>query len=232
MKKAILTISLILFVVAFVEAKGKTPKPTLVRITTTLGDITVKLYDETPMHKANFLMNIKNKTYEGLLFHRIIKDFMVQGGDPTSKNADSTKRLGSGDLGYQIDAEIDPAKLYHKKGALAAARTSDDVNPQKRSSASQFYIVTGKVYDNATLDKLEKRINQLPNIKEPFEYSEEQRKTYQTFGGTPHLDGSYTVFGEVIKGFDVLERIQNMPTNKYDRPTYNVVILKMKVVKK
>ena len=212
-----------------VLAQQKAAKPVFVKIFTSEGNIKVMLYDDTPEHKFNFLQLVQKKTYEGLLFHRVIKDFMIQGGDPQSKDADSTKILGSGGVGYTLPAEIRFPEHFHKRGALAAARTS---NPQKESSGCQFYIVTGKIATDKELDYFEQNINNLLTPPTPLKYTEEQRKIYRTFGGTPHLDGNYTVFGEVVQGFDVLEKIQNIPTGTNDRPTKNVVILKMKVAKK
>lgn len=232
MKKIFFTLIVLMISMLQVEAQNKREKATLVRITTSEGDITVKLYDDTPKHKANFLKLVEDKTYEGLLFHRVIKNFMVQAGDPESRNADSLKMLGGGTLGYTIPAEIVFPKYYHKRGALAAARTGDQVNPNRESSSSQFYIVTGKNVTDTDLDRVERYLNNSLAPKEPIKYSQEQRNHYKTFGGTPHLDGTYTVFGEVVEGFDVLDKIQNQPTSANDRPKKNVVILKMKVVKK
>ena len=213
-------------------SKSIKQKATLVKIYTTEGNITVRLYDDTPLHKANFLRLVEQKTYEGLLFHRVIKEFMIQGGDPQSRGADSLQMLGNGSLGYTLKAEILFPKYYHKRGALAAARTGDAVNPQRESSASQFYIVTGKSFSDADLDMFEKRLSKVANTPSDFKYSEEQRRVYKTFGGAPHLDGSYTVFGEVVDGFDVVDKIENVPTRRGDRPRKDVVITRMKVVKK
>ena len=213
-------------------SKSTKQKATLVKIYTTEGNITVRLYDDTPLHKANFLRLVEQKTYEGLLFHRVIKEFMIQGGDPQSRGADSLQMLGNGSLGYTLKAEILFPKYYHKRGALAAARTGDAVNPQRESSASQFYIVTGKSFSDADLDMFEKRLSKVAGTKGDFKYSDEQRKIYKTFGGAPHLDGSYTVFGEVVDGFDVVDKIENVPTRRGDRPRKDVVITRMKVVKK
>lgn len=225
---------LILFTIAMLQAESQNrrDRATLVKITTSEGDITVKLYDDTPQHKENFLKLVEDKTYEGLLFHRVIKNFMVQAGDPESRNADSLKMLGLGSLGYTVPAEIVFPKYYHKRGALAAARTGDQVNPNRESSASQFYIVTGRTVTDSELDRVERLLNNVLMPKEPIKYSQEQRSYYKTFGGTPHLDGTYTVFGEVVEGFEVLDKIQNQPTAAHDRPRKDVVILKMKVVKK
>ena len=214
------------------QSQSRKQKATLVKIYTTVGNITVRLYDDTPLHKANFLRLVEQKTYEGLLFHRVIKEFMIQGGDPQSRGADSLQMLGNGSLGYTLKAEILFPKYYHKRGALAAARTGDAANPLRESSASQFYIVTGKSFSDADLDMFEKRLNKVANTTGDFKYSDEQRKIYKTFGGAPHLDGSYTVFGEVVDGFDIVDKIENVPTRRGDRPRKDIVITRMKVVKK
>lgn len=247
---------------------------TLVLIETDSGNMVVKLYNDTPLHRDNFIKLVSDGTYEGLLFHRVIKDFMVQGGDPTSKDAPRDKMLGSGDLGYTLQPEFVYPKYYHKKGALAAARMGDNVNPEKRSSASQFYIVTGKVFTDAELDRMNKqrqeqlrvsvfdRIKSENNdlIKELYKsgdkeklaelrsqieaqaneeakirsnevvFSEEQRDAYTTIGGAPHLDNNYTVFGELIDGFDTLEKIQTTSVNGQDRPVLDIR-MKMKIMK-
>ncbi|MDR2684083.1 MAG: peptidylprolyl isomerase [Prevotellaceae bacterium] len=231
MKKLCFFIIVILFLHVFATAQNwtKTNKTAFVKIETTEGIIKVKLYDDTPEHKYNFMLLVKNRTYEGLLFHRVIKDFMIQGGDPESKDADSTKSLGSGGLGYAIDAEIRFPEHFHKRGALAAARTDDNVNPMRTSSACQFYIVTGKTVTDKELDLYENNINNQLLPQTPLKYTEEQRRIYKTFGGTPHLDGYYTVFGEVVQGFDVLEKIQSLETDKRNRPTKDIKILKMKL---
>ncbi|MFC2605616.1 MAG: peptidylprolyl isomerase [Bacteroidota bacterium] len=214
------------------QSQSRKQKATLVKIYTTEGKITVRLYDDTPLHKANFLRLVEQKTYEGLLFHRVIKEFMIQGGDPQSRGADSLQILGGGSLGYTVKAEILFPKYYHKRGALAAARTGDAANPLRESSASQFYIVTGKSFSDADLDMFEKRLSKVADTQGDFKYSEEQRRVYKTFGGAPHLDGSYTVFGEVVDGFDVVDKIENVPTRRGDRPRKDIVITRMKVVKK
>jgi cyclophilin family peptidyl-prolyl cis-trans isomerase len=229
MRYKILSALLCLSLIACAQNKSK---PTLVKIYTTEGNIKVLLYDDTPDHKFNFLQLVNNKSYEGLLFHRVIKNFMIQGGDPESRDADTAKVLGSGSIGYNLPAEILFPQHYHKRGALAAARSSDDTNPMKESSGCQFYIVTGKLITDEELDFFEKNVNKTLLPKEPLKYTEEQRRQYKTFGGTPHLDGNYTVFGEVVEGFDVLEKIQNIPTNPNDRPQKDIKILKVKVVKR
>ena len=193
-----------------------------VRMTTTEGDIVLLLYNDTPRHRDNFVKLVKEGTYNGLLFHRVIKNFMIQGGDPKSRDAKPGQPLGDGTLGYTVPAEIRPG-LYHKRGALCAARQGDDVNPRRESSASQFYIVQGNVWDNATLDKMEARFGK--------KFTAEQRKLYTTVGGTPHLDGEYTVFGEVLKGMDVVDRIAAVGCDRMDRPVQDVRIEKIEIVK-
>lgn len=237
-----------------------------VKISTTLGDITVRLYDETPLHRDNFLKLAGEGYYNGTLFHRVIKNFMVQGGDPNSKGAAAGARLGTGGPDYTIPAEFN-MNLIHKKGALAAARQGDEVNPEKRSSGSQFYIVTGEVYsagkltqmerqmaqqqmqgifndlvvehrseilelrkkrDNAGLMKLQEDLQKqtMAKAKEMGEpkYSDAQREVYTTVGGTPFLDQNYTVFGEVIEGIEVVDKIQEAKTQPGDRPVEDIVI--------
>ena len=235
MKKIVL-LTLILFVAMGVFAtkpqRVKKQRQKMVKIETTLGTIKVKLYDETPLHRDNFLKLVKDGFYEGVLFHRVIKDFMIQAGDPESVNADSLKQLGAGGLGYTVPAEIVFPQLYHKKGVLAAARQGDMVNPEKKSSSCQFYIVQGQTFTDAQLDQMEMRLTYQLRMKEPFKYTEEQRIAYKTFGGTPHLDGQYTVFGEVVEGFDVLQKISEVETGRADRPKQDIKIIKAKVCKK
>ena len=245
---------------------------TLVKIETTMGDITVKLYDETPKHKENFIKLVKEGVYDSTLFHRVIKNFMIQAGDPTSKTASATDTLGSGDVGYTIPAEFNP-KFFHKRGVLAAARQGDDVNPNKESSGCQFYIVTGRKFSEAQIINMENQMNEarldtvfqalarkhmkeiykmrkandmeglmelqdsLENqarkevAKEPaMKFTPEQIKAYTTVGGAPHLDGSYTVFGEVVDGMNVVAEIETAKTNRQDRPTQDIRILKATVV--
>ena len=194
------------------------PQGALVEIQTSYGNMLVKLYDETPQHKANFLKLSEEGFFDDLLFHRIIAGFMIQGGDPTSKGAAPGARLGSGGPGYQVPAEFNPY-LIHKKGALSAARTGDAVNPEKKSSGSQFYIVQGQPVDEAQLTMFERR--------KGLEYSEEQKEIYMNQGGTPFLDMDYTVFGEVIEGLDVIDKIASVQTDAADRPSEDV---KMKIV--
>ncbi len=241
---------------------------TLVTIQTKYGDIKVKLYDDTPKHKENFIKLVKEGFYNDLLFHRVIKNFMIQGGDPSSKNAEPEKRLGGGSPGYTIEAEIIPEKYFHKRGALAAARTGGPGNPEKRSSGSQFYIVQGHTFSNGQLDTLEMAKNaQLKNrllkeyldqaqdeltkfrqnndqagfniyvaelrekvdsifsaSDEKFAYTPEQREVYTTIGGYPSLDGEYTVFGEVVDGMDVVDKIVDVETDQNNRPLEDITM--------
>lgn len=246
-------------------------KRTLVKLETTMGNITVALYNETPKHRDNFIKLVKEGVYDSTLFHRVIKQFMIQAGDPDSKNASDTAMLGSGDVGYTIPAEFNP-KFFHKKGVLAAARQGDDVNPEKASSSCQFYIVTGRKFtepqllgmenkineqreealfdslarqhmkeiykmrkagDNAGLlelqDTLEAQARELADKEEKFRFTPEQIKAYSTIGGAPHLDGSYTVFGEVTEGIEVVDNIEIAKTNRADRPIENIRILKASI---
>lgn len=253
------------------NAQDKGDKRPIVLIKTGFGDMKVELYNETPKHRDNFLKLAKEGYYDGLLFHRVIKDFMIQGGDPDTRNASPDQKLGNGGPGYEIDNEINP-KFLHKKGALAAARQGDQTNPQKKSSGSQFYIVQGVVFPANNLPALEAKGNEklaqsymrqlmmanedslkfyqqsgnqialallgerLQNEamakakKTPFKLTEEQKKVYTTVGGTPHLDGGYTVFGEVIEGLSVLDSIAAQPTGPNDRPLKDLR-MEMKVIK-
>ncbi len=199
-----------------------------VLVQTSMGDMLIRLSDSTPLHRDNFLKLVKQKYYDSVLFHRVINNFMIQSGDPDSKNAAAGKPLGEGGPGYTVPAEF-RTTLFHKKGALAAARQGDNVNPQKASSGSQFYIAQGKKFTDGALDTLE--TFRLQGRKIPAD----QREAYKTIGGTPHLDQGYTVFGEVIKGLDVVDKIAAVPTSKAadrDRPLENVIIVKAKLVKR
>lgn len=250
----------------------ETGNETLVRLETTMGNITVKLYNETPKHRDNFIKLAKEGTYDSTLFHRVIKNFMIQAGDPQSKTATDTTTLGNGDVGYTLPAEFNP-KFFHKKGALAAARLGDEVNPNKESSGCQFYIVTGRKFSEAQMISMENQLNEarLETVfnelarkhmkeiykmrkagdndgllelqdsleaqargivaKEPaLKFSREQVAAYTTVGGAPHLDGAYTVFGEVTEGMDVVDRIQAVKTSRADRPVTDVRILKATVI--
>ncbi len=243
-----------------------------VLIHTTLGDITVMLYGDTPVHRDNFLRLAREGYYDGVLFHRVIKNFMIQTGDPDSKTAGPDAMLGTGGPDYTLEAEIVYPRHFHKRGALAAARTGDNVNPEHRSSGSQFYIVTGNLYSEGQIRQLEKNLEMqnLQNLfndlarqnsdtimalrrnrdtaglqslqekliaeaeklaaEKPVKLTQEQIDIYTTIGGAPHLDGTYTVFGEVTAGLDVVEKIENTPTGRADRPTTDVKILSMEIL--
>ena len=247
-------------------------KRTQVKIETTMGNIVVELYNETPKHRDNFIKLAKEGMYDSTLFHRVIKAFMIQAGDPDSKNANDTAHLGGGDVGYTVPAEFVP-KFFHKKGALAAARMGDDVNPERASSGCQFYIVTGRKFREAQLldmagqknnnrideifnelarkhmkeiykmrkandeaglmalqDSLEAQATAQYKEEEPFMFTPEQIAAYTTVGGAPHLDGAYTVFGQVVEGIETVEKIEVTKTGKADRPVENVRILKATVI--
>lgn len=232
-----------------------------VKIQTMFGDIIVRLYDETPIHRDNFIKLAKEGYYDGTLFHRVIKDFMIQGGDPDSKGAPAGKMLGVGGPDYTLEAEIKP-DLLHKRGALAAARQGDEVNPERRSSGSQFYIVWGQVYNEGQLRQFSKQLR-MQKIQDAFNalasehraeimqmrrernrvglqelqdrlaveaenkvgkegLTDKQLKQYSTIGGTPHLDGQYTVFGEVEEGLEIVEMIQATATGRADRPVDDI----------
>ncbi|MFI5133957.1 MAG: peptidylprolyl isomerase [Chitinophagales bacterium] len=196
-----------------------------VLLQTNYGDITIRLYDSTPLHRDNFLKLVKIHYYDSVLFHRVIQNFMIQGGDPESKHAEPGKLLGNGGPEYRIPAEFRQT-LFHKKGVIAAAR---DNNPEKASSGSQFYIVQGKIFTDAGLDSLE-------TFRLKRKIPADQREVYKTIGGTPHLDQGYTVFGEVVKGLDVVDKIAAVQTSKAppdrDRPLQDVRIIKAKLVKR
>jgi len=198
-------------------------KQTKVLIITDKGKIIVKLYNETPKHRDNFIKLINAHQYDGLLFHRVIKQFMIQAGDINSKNSPAGEKLGDGDLDYTIPAEIVYPRYFHQNGKLCAAREGDDTNPQRASSASQFYIVTGKFFTENELNKMEQ--------EKKIKLTPEQREAYMTKGGVPHLDGAYTVFGEVVKGMNVVDKIQFVMTDMNDRPLKNIKIKSMKIVK-
>lgn len=244
-----------------------------VKMTTSLGDVVILLYGDTPRHRDNFVKLVNEGFYNGTLFHRVINEFMIQAGDPDSKNAAPGQRLGTGGPGYTIEAEIEYPRHFHKRGALAAARQGDQVNPQKRSSGSQFYVVTGRKLlpqqleamkqqlknqqmqstfnglagqhmseirelqmkgDTAALRVLqEKLIAETEKIvaEHPLEITPEMEQAYTTVGGTPHLDGTYTVFGEVLEGMDVIDKIEKVETDGSDRPKEDVKIISMEVLK-
>ena len=200
------------------NVKISPPEQCLVQLETEYGDVLIKLYDDTPQHQNNFTKLADEGFFDGLLFHRVIKGFMIQGGDPDSKDAEPNKQLGMGGPGYQVPAEFVDS-LIHIKGALAAARNN---NPEKKSSGSQFYLVQGSELTEAQLDQIEARRG--------VRYTKEQREQYLEVGGTPFLDGEYTVFGQVIQGLEVIDKIANLPTGRGDRPKADVK-MKIKVIK-
>jgi cyclophilin family peptidyl-prolyl cis-trans isomerase len=256
----------------FTACPNEKDKRTRVLMKTTMGDIEIALFDETPQHRDNFVKLAKEGFYDSLLFHRVISQFMIQGGDPESKNAPSGKMLGNGGPDYTVPAEFNN-NLIHKKGALCAARQGDQINPEKASSGSQFYIVQGKVYDSIELTNMVQQIDtrraqgeiqkylfkpenrsELDKIRafqssnpdslmlfiedlkvkigyEPFQYTPEQFKTYTTIGGTPFLDRDYTVYGEVVVGLDILDKIAASATDGADRPVQDVRIISIKILK-
>jgi len=274
--KQLLMLGFLAIVLAACGAKSKKTnemgKRTQVKIETTQGDILVELYNETPQHRDNFIKLAKQGTYDNTLFHRVIREFMIQAGDPDSKEASDSASLGSGDVGYTIPAEIVP-QFYHKKGTLAAARMGDEVNPKKESSGCQFYIVTGRKFREAQLldmvaqknnnrvktifsqlqakhakeffklrktqdklglialqDSLEAQAYELAKQQETPGFTPEQITAYTTIGGAPHLDGEYTIFGQVLEGIETVEKIEAAKTGRADRPVENIRILKMTVV--
>lgn len=196
---------------------------------TSMGNIRVRLYNETPKHRDNFIKLVKEGFYDGLLFHRVINRFMIQTGDSASRNAQPGQLLGDSPEGYKVPAEIHFPALFHKRGAVAAAREGDDVNPDRASSASQFYIVYGRRFDDKMLDDAQKRLDRQTGGM--VRMTPEVRETYKKKGGTPHLDGQYTVFGEVIEGLDVVDKIQWVDTDENDRPKEDIRIIRATMVK-
>lgn len=232
MKRLLIGLLHCLIVVSLAAQKDSTVKKKDrkrdVLMQTTMGDIVIRLSDSTPLHRDNFLKLVKVGYYDSVLFHRVIKEFMIQSGDPNSKRAPAGQPLGNGGPGYTIPAEF-RTTLFHKKGAIAAARTGDNVNPQKASSGSQFYLVQGKVYTDAGLDSLE--TGRLNGRKIPVA----TRESYKTIGGVPHLDQGYTVYGEVVKGLDVVDKIAAVQTSRAqdrDRPLQDVRIIKATLIKR
>ena len=201
-----------------------------VLLETTVGNIKLKLYNETPLHRDNFLKLVNLHVYDSLLFHRVIKDFMIQCGDPKSKEAKAGDFLGEGDLDWTVEQELRLPQLYHRRGVLAAAREPDSDNPYRESSACHFYLAWGKTFTDAELDKMQQRLDTLYGYR--VKITPEMRETYKTIGGIPHLDGGYTVFGEIAEGLDVLEKIQQTATDENDRPLEDVRILKATVIEK
>lgn len=232
MKKMLFSLlSLLIITGAFAQKDStlkKKDRKKDVLLQTTMGDITIRLSDSTPLHRDNFLKLVKVHFYDGILFHRVIKDFMIQAGDPNSKTAKPGEPLGNGGPGYTVPAEF-RSTLFHKKGVIAAARMGDNVNPEKASSGSQFYLAQGKKFTDEELDNLEK--SRLGGRKIPAD----QRQIYKTTGGIPHLDQGYTVYGEIVKGLDVVDKIAAVATSKgtdRDRPLEDVKIIAAKLVKR
>ncbi len=221
--KEIKTIASALLFILFSFSLGAQPvKQTYVVFQTSKGTIKARLYENTSMHRDNFVKLVSEGYYNGMLFHRVIRDFMIQTGDPLSKNAKPGDLLGTGGPGYTIPAEIFP-DLYHKKGVLAAARAGDKVNPRRESSGSQFYIVQGKKFTSDQLKSME-------NTNMHIRFTPEQVKAYTTVGGTPHLDYAYTVFGEVVEGMDVVDSIAAAAVDGHDRPLENITIIKASIL--
>jgi peptidyl-prolyl cis-trans isomerase B (cyclophilin B) len=196
---------------------------------TTAGNIRIALFDDTPQHRDNFLNNVKEHVYDSLLFHRVIKNFMVQCGDLHSKHAKPGQQLGYGDYNYTVEAEFRLPKLYHRRGMVAMAREGDRVNPERRSSACQFYIVWGQVCSDARLEKVQERLDAATQGQ--VKLTPEMIEVYKTIGGTPHLDGQYTVFGEVVEGLDVVDRIQQQAVDENDRPLEDIRVLRATITK-
>jgi peptidyl-prolyl cis-trans isomerase B (cyclophilin B) len=204
-------------------------KNTEVLFETTEGNIRIALYDETPQTRDNFLKITKMGVYDSLLIHRVIKDFMIQSGDTNSKHAKPGQLLGTGDFDYTTEAEFRLPQIFHRRGVIAMARESDKVNPERRSSACQFYIVWGKVFNDLQIAKIQEKLDSATQGQ--VKLAPEMIEVYKTIGGTPHLDGQYTVFGEVVEGMDVVEKIQGVKTDKNDRPLEDIRILKATVTK-
>ena len=196
---------------------------------TTEGNIRIALYDETPIHRDNFLKLTRMHVYDSLLFHRVIKDFMIQSGDTNSKNAKPGQRLGTGDFDYTLEPEFRLPQIIHRRGCVAMAREPDVVNPEMRSSACQFYIVWGKRFSSAEIEQAQERLDTVTHGR--VKLTPEMIKVYKSVGGTPHLDGQYTVFGEVTEGLNIVERIQKAQTDDYDRPFEDIRILRATVTK-
>ena len=226
MKKFILALGLLL---VQLSVYSQSVKRTEVLLQTSMGNVRIQLYNETPKHRDNFLKIVNSKQMDGMLFHRVVKDFMIQTGDPDSRNAKPGEVLGKHQIGKDFPAEIIYPQFFHKRGALAAARQPDNENPDKKSSGSQFYIVWGKKFSEHQLNFYQSVIDTVTNFKVKF--TPEIRKVYQEVGGTPFLDGQYTVFGEVTEGLEVIDRIQQVEVDAWSRPKEDVKIIKAYVVK-
>jgi len=216
------------------KLKNSIPNETMVEMVTSEGTVVLKLYNETPLHRDNFKKLVESKFYDGIKFHRVINGFMAQAGDPNSKKDDFKGLLGQNSEGETIPAEINP-NLFHKKGALAAARMGDNVNPEKKSSGSQFYIVQGKKISMQQLTQMESNINQkvknYQHTENNFQFSDTAKKIYQEIGGTPFLDNGYTVFGEVTQGIEIIDKICSVKTARGDRPISAITILSARIIK-
>jgi cyclophilin family peptidyl-prolyl cis-trans isomerase len=228
MNKLLLLIGCVLFTSAYnlkpayQVRKGDVTKD--IELVTTKGTLVIRLSDSTPLHRNNFIKLVNQHFYDGILFHRVMSQFMVQTGDPKSKTAKPGEALGQGSPGYTVPAEMRPY-LFHKKGALAAARTPDEINPTRESNGSQFYLVHGRVYSDEELNSVESRLN-------GYKIPEAHREVYKTIGGTPSLDQKYTVFGEVIKGISVIDSIAAVTTGERNRPVEDVRIIKATLIKR
>ncbi|MCQ2134526.1 MAG: peptidylprolyl isomerase [Bacteroidales bacterium] len=213
--------------VLMLSACATKPVEPVVRIETSMGNVKVVLYNDTPIHRDNFLKLVDEHFYDGILFHRVINNFMDQFGDPDSKTAAPGAPLGESDAGYTLPAEILPHHI-HKRGAMNAARQGNDVNPERESSGSQFCLFMGRQFDDdAQLDSVVNKVNSSWRKDCPLVLTDEQREIYKTLGGSPHLDGEYTVFGEIIEGQDVVDAIAGVPTDSLDRPVSDVRIITM-----
>lgn len=234
MKKLILLAALTLGIIAAnatqIPADDGQEARTEVLLETTEGDIRIALYNETPIHRDNFVRLVDGHFYDSLLFHRVIRNFMIQAGDPDSRHAEPGTELGEGSTDYTLPAEIRLPAIHHKRGAVAMARESDDVNPDRRSSGSQFYIVWGKRFSTADIEYIHDWLDSTSN--HTIDLTPEMMLRYRKTGGTPQLDGAYTVFGEVTEGLDIVEKIQRTMTDDNDRPVYDVRILRARVTRK
>ena len=234
MKNLLFALALI-FALTSCGGQATEPAPRRVKMQTTMGDIVLELSNHTPIHRDNFMQLVEEGYFDSLLFHRVIENFMIQGGDPRTRNISGSEFFAdgeeTGDPRYweDIPAEILFPTLYHKRGVLAAAREGDDVNPQRRSSRTQFYIVWGRTFDDQTLDKQQERV--WKGTAGSVTFPEQVREHYRTVGGTPHLDGQYTVFGHVVSGLEIVEKIQSTATDERDRPIEDVRIISVKEIK-
>lgn len=221
MKRILLFFAILAVCILSTDGKGKENR-SVVRLETSAGNIRIALSDDTPFHRDNFLALAEKGFFDGTLFHRVIKDFMIQGGDPDSKDAPQGKKLGDGGPGYRLAPEFCLPYMYHKRGAVAMAREGDDVNPERASSGSQFYIVWGKVFKDKELQKVIRGVQEATDGEARF--TVEMEHDYRTVGGAPHLDGQYTVFGEVVEGLEIVDSIQRTVTDSLDRPLTDIVL--------